>query len=171
MRQISSLLQGLARSLSVGRDRDRDRKGNGAGDGKTAVPAVLRTSGTLWGDGSDTFAAVCSRRGEKGINQDCSIVWEVSSLFLLLGLCCSFCFFLPLISFGFLYWTSGVIIKFVIARDISTEFFFFKKKLEISRRAHAFYCIYKKPNMKQRQISVSAHFVILTTHGKGPPFF
>lgn len=78
MRQISSLLQGLARSLSVG----RDRKGNGAGDGKTAVPvpAVLRTSGTLWGDGSDTFAAVCSRRGEKGINQDCSIVWEVSSL-------------------------------------------------------------------------------------------
>jgi hypothetical protein len=80
MRQISSLLQGLARSLSVGRDRDRDRKGNGAGDGKTAVPAVLRTSGTLWGDGSDTFAAVCSRRGEKGINQDCSIVWEVSSL-------------------------------------------------------------------------------------------
>lgn len=101
MRQISSLLQGLARSLSVGRDRDRDRKGNGAGDGKTAVPAVLRTSGTLWGDGSDTFAAVCSRRGEKGINQDCSIVWEVSSLFLLLGLCCSFCFFLPLISFGF----------------------------------------------------------------------
>lgn len=128
MRQISSLLQGLARSLSVGRDRDRDRKGNGAGDGKTAVPAVLRTSGTLWGDGSDTFAAVCSRRGEKGINQDCSIVWEVSSLFLLLGLCCSFCFFLPLISFGFLYWTSGVIIKFVIARDISIEFFFLKKK-------------------------------------------
>ncbi|CAD6334076.1 unnamed protein product [Miscanthus lutarioriparius] len=71
MRQISSLLQGLARSLSVG----RDRKGDG-GDGKTAMPAVLRTSGTLWGVGSETFAAVCSRRGEKGINQDCSIVWE-----------------------------------------------------------------------------------------------
>ncbi|CAD6340946.1 unnamed protein product [Miscanthus lutarioriparius] len=75
MRQISSLLQDLARSLSVG----RDRKGDGAGDGgKTAMPAVLRTSGTLWGEGSETFAAVCSRRGEKGINQDCSIVWEVS---------------------------------------------------------------------------------------------
>jgi hypothetical protein len=74
MRQISSLLQGLARSLSVG----KDRKGDGAGDGKTALPAVLRTSGTLWGEGSETFAAVCSRRGEKGINQDCSIVWEVS---------------------------------------------------------------------------------------------
>ncbi|CAD6334063.1 unnamed protein product [Miscanthus lutarioriparius] len=75
MRQISSLLQGLARSLSVGRDRKGDG-GAGDGDGKTAMPAVLRTSGTLWGVGSDTFAAVCSRRGEKGINQDCSIVWE-----------------------------------------------------------------------------------------------
>ena len=76
MRQISSLLQGLARSLSVGRDRRGD--GAGAGDGKAAAPAVLRTSGTVWGEGSETFAAVCSRRGEKGTNQDCSIVWEVS---------------------------------------------------------------------------------------------
>ncbi|KAG2628158.1 probable protein phosphatase 2C 48 isoform X2 [Panicum virgatum] len=74
MRQISSLLQGLARSLSVGRDRRGD--GAGAGDGKAAAPAVLRTSGTVWGEGSETFAAVCSRRGEKGTNQDCSIVWE-----------------------------------------------------------------------------------------------
>ncbi|KAL6619403.1 hypothetical protein ACP70R_034542 [Stipagrostis hirtigluma subsp. patula] len=63
--QISSLLQGLARSLSVG----RERKGEG-------TPAVLRSSGTVWGEGSETFAAVCSRRGEKGTNQDCSIVWE-----------------------------------------------------------------------------------------------
>jgi len=104
MRQISSLLQDLARSLSVG----RDRKGDGAGDGgKTAMPAVLRTSGTLWGVGSETFAAVCSRRGEKGINQDCSIVWEVSytslslSFSLQLGSCCMLCFLLPLISFIF----------------------------------------------------------------------
>ncbi|XP_062179771.1 probable protein phosphatase 2C 48 [Phragmites australis] len=72
MRQISSLLQGLARSLSVGRDSKGDG-GAGAGEGKAAV---LRTSGTVWGEGSETFAAVCSRRGEKGSNQDCSIVWE-----------------------------------------------------------------------------------------------
>ncbi|KAJ1262512.1 hypothetical protein BS78_09G113500 [Paspalum vaginatum] len=74
MRQISSLLQGLARSLSVG---SRDKRGDGAsaGEGK-AAPAVLRTSGAVWGEGSETFAAVCSRRGEKGTNQDCSIVWE-----------------------------------------------------------------------------------------------
>ena len=85
MRQISSLLQGLARSLSVGRDRRGDG-GAGAGDGKAAAPAVLRTSGTVWGEGSETFAAVCSRRGEKGTNQDCSIVWEVSYYSLSLSL-------------------------------------------------------------------------------------
>ncbi|RCV18097.1 hypothetical protein SEVIR_3G280800v4 [Setaria viridis] len=73
MRQISSLLQGLARSLSVGRERRGD---GGGGEGKAAAPAVLRSSGTVWGEGSETFAAVCSRRGEKGTNQDCSIVWE-----------------------------------------------------------------------------------------------
>uniref|UniRef100_A0A0D9WFK7 protein-serine/threonine phosphatase n=1 Tax=Leersia perrieri TaxID=77586 RepID=A0A0D9WFK7_9ORYZ len=61
---------GLARSLSVG----KERKGDGDGEGNAT--AVLRTSGTLWGEGSETFAAVCSRRGEKGINQDCSIVCE-----------------------------------------------------------------------------------------------
>uniref|UniRef100_A0A0E0L1H6 protein-serine/threonine phosphatase n=2 Tax=Oryza punctata TaxID=4537 RepID=A0A0E0L1H6_ORYPU len=71
MRHISSLLQGLARSLSVG----KERKGSGD-DGEAAATAVLRTSGTLWGEGSETFAAVCSRRGEKGINQDCAIVCE-----------------------------------------------------------------------------------------------
>ncbi|GJN14153.1 hypothetical protein PR202_gb00938 [Eleusine coracana subsp. coracana] len=70
MPHFSSLLQGLARSLSVG----RDRKADGAGDGKAA--AALRSSGTLGRGGSETFAAACSRRGEKGINQDCSIVLE-----------------------------------------------------------------------------------------------
>lgn len=63
------MLQGLARSLAVGKEK------KGGGDEKGTV---LRTSGTLWGEGSETFAAVCSRRGEKGINQDCSVVWEVS---------------------------------------------------------------------------------------------
>ncbi|KAL5231246.1 hypothetical protein ABZP36_030022 [Zizania latifolia] len=71
MRHLSSLLQGLARSLSVGKERKRS---GGGGDGTAA--AVLRTSGTLCGEGSETFAAVCSRRGEKGVNQDRSIVCE-----------------------------------------------------------------------------------------------
>jgi hypothetical protein len=95
MRHISSLLQGLARSLSVG----KERKGGDGDDGKAAAAtatAVLRTSGTLWGEGSETFAAVCSRRGEKGINQDCSIVCEVSQI-LLSSASCSCYFALSLI--------------------------------------------------------------------------
>uniref|UniRef100_A0ACD5TA46 Uncharacterized protein n=1 Tax=Avena sativa TaxID=4498 RepID=A0ACD5TA46_AVESA len=71
MRQISSMLQGLARSMSLG----KERKG-GQDEAAEEQGTVLRTSGTLWGEGSETFAAVCSRRGEKGTNQDCSIVWE-----------------------------------------------------------------------------------------------
>ncbi|KAE8809460.1 putative protein phosphatase 2C 48 [Hordeum vulgare] len=67
MRQLSSLLQGLARSMALGKERKEEGQGT-----------VLRTSGTLWGEGSETFAAVWSRRGEKGTNQDCSVVWEVS---------------------------------------------------------------------------------------------
>lgn len=67
MRQISSMLQGLARSMSLGKERKEAEEGHGT---------VLRSSGTLWGEGSETFAAVCSRRGEKGTNQDTSIVWE-----------------------------------------------------------------------------------------------
>uniref|UniRef100_A0ACD5U343 Uncharacterized protein n=1 Tax=Avena sativa TaxID=4498 RepID=A0ACD5U343_AVESA len=68
MRQISSMLQGLARSMAPGKERKASRDDV---DGK-----VLRTSGTLRGQGSETFAAAYSRRGEKGTNQDCSIVWE-----------------------------------------------------------------------------------------------
>ncbi|KAM3409964.1 hypothetical protein ACQJBY_002303 [Aegilops geniculata] len=64
MRQLSSLLQGLARSMA-GKERKEEEQGT-----------VLRTSGTLRGEGSWTFAAVWSRRGEKGTNQDCSVVWE-----------------------------------------------------------------------------------------------
>ncbi|KAK1697203.1 hypothetical protein QYE76_013900 [Lolium multiflorum] len=65
MRQISAMLQGLARSMA-----GKERKG------EEEQGTVLRTSGTLRGEGSETFAAAYSRRGEKGTNQDCSIVWE-----------------------------------------------------------------------------------------------
>ncbi|XP_037413448.1 probable protein phosphatase 2C 48 [Triticum dicoccoides] len=67
MRQISSMLQGLARSMSLGKERKQAEEAQGT---------VLRSSGTLWGEGSETLAAACSRRGEKGTNQDTSIVWE-----------------------------------------------------------------------------------------------
>ncbi|EMS64497.1 putative protein phosphatase 2C 48 [Triticum urartu] len=69
MRQLSSLLQGLARSMAGKERKEDDPQGT-----------VLRSSGTLRGEGSETLAAVWSRRGEKGTNQDCSLVWEVSSI-------------------------------------------------------------------------------------------
>ena len=38
---------------------------------------ILRSSGTVNVNGSNNFASVCSKKGEKGVNQDCCIVWEV----------------------------------------------------------------------------------------------
>ncbi|KAI3701973.1 hypothetical protein L6452_27505 [Arctium lappa] len=35
---------------------------------------ILRSSGTI--NNVNNFASVCSKRGEKGVNQDCCIVWE-----------------------------------------------------------------------------------------------
>ncbi|XP_010524855.1 PREDICTED: probable protein phosphatase 2C 73 isoform X2 [Tarenaya hassleriana] len=37
---------------------------------------ILRSSGYIYADGSNTLASVFSKRGEKGVNQDCAIVWE-----------------------------------------------------------------------------------------------
>ncbi|KVI04916.1 probable protein phosphatase 2C 73 [Cynara cardunculus var. scolymus] len=34
---------------------------------------ILRSSGSI---NINTFASICSKRGEKGVNQDCCIVWE-----------------------------------------------------------------------------------------------
>jgi hypothetical protein len=38
---------------------------------------ILCSSGTVNVDGSNNFASVFSKRGQKGTNQDCCIVWEV----------------------------------------------------------------------------------------------
>lgn len=38
---------------------------------------ILKSSGTVSVDGSNNFISVFSKRGKKGVNQDCSIVWEV----------------------------------------------------------------------------------------------
>ncbi|KAG5244754.1 phosphatase family protein [Salix suchowensis] len=81
MGHLSSMFSGLARSFSL-----RKVKNNGNGEGREAADAmlkdakknemILRSSGCVNVDGSKNFAAVCSRRGEKGVNQDCCIVWE-----------------------------------------------------------------------------------------------
>ncbi|KAG9129790.1 hypothetical protein Leryth_016008 [Lithospermum erythrorhizon] len=82
MGRISSMFNGLARSFSL-----KLRKNNGrALSAREVVEAmakeakkndlILRSSGVINVDGSNNFASVCSKRGEKGVNQDCLIVWE-----------------------------------------------------------------------------------------------
>lgn len=77
------MFNGIARSFSF-------KKGRNSGKCSTAREAaeamakeakkndlILRTSGTVNADGSNNFASVFSKRGKKGVNQDCCIVWEV----------------------------------------------------------------------------------------------
>ena len=82
MRHFSSMFNGLASSFSI-----RRGKNSGNGDGREAAEAmakdakknelILRSSGFVNVDGSNNFASVFSKRGRKGVNQDCAIVWEV----------------------------------------------------------------------------------------------
>lgn len=37
---------------------------------------VLSSSGIVKSDKSNNFSSVCSKRGQKGINQDCLVIWE-----------------------------------------------------------------------------------------------
>lgn len=83
MGRFSSMLDGLSRTFST------SKRGTSSTEcsGKEAAEAmakdakknemILRSSGTVNVKGSDNFASVCSRKGEKGVNQDCCIVWEV----------------------------------------------------------------------------------------------
>ncbi|GMI79358.1 E Growth-Regulating 2 [Hibiscus trionum] len=81
MSHFSSMFNGLARSFSIKRG-----KNPGNGDGREAAETmakdakkndlILRSSGVVNIDGSDNFASVFSKRGRKGVNQDCAIVWE-----------------------------------------------------------------------------------------------
>ncbi|KAG6646684.1 hypothetical protein I3843_07G024900 [Carya illinoinensis] len=82
MGHLSSLFNGLARSLSL--KRGRRKSGNCSGREAAEAMAkeakkndlVLRTSGFINANGSNNFASVFSKRGKKGVNQDCCIVWE-----------------------------------------------------------------------------------------------
>lgn len=80
MGHLSSMFNGLFSTRKV--------KINGDGDGREAAEGmvkdakkndfILRSSGCLNIDGSKNFASGFSKKGEKGVNQDCLIVWEVS---------------------------------------------------------------------------------------------
>ncbi|KAL2941081.1 putative protein phosphatase 2C 73 [Bienertia sinuspersici] len=78
----SSMFNGLARSFSIKKVKN---SGNGVVARETAEvlakdakknDMVLRSSGTVNVNGSKNFASVFSKRGQKGVNQDCCIVWE-----------------------------------------------------------------------------------------------
>ncbi|XP_030546987.1 probable protein phosphatase 2C 34 [Rhodamnia argentea] len=81
MGHFSTIFNGLARSFAV-------KKGRSSGDcdGRETAEAmakeakkkdlILCSSGIVNVDGSKNFASVFSKRGEKGVNQDCCIVWE-----------------------------------------------------------------------------------------------
>lgn len=83
MGHLSSVFNGLARSFSI----RKSKSNNGNGDGREAVEAmakeakknelILRSSGCVNVDGSNNFASIFSKQGNKGANQDCAIVWEV----------------------------------------------------------------------------------------------
>ncbi|CAK9166851.1 unnamed protein product [Ilex paraguariensis] len=81
MDHLSSMLNGLARSLSIKKGRNSGNCGGREAVEMMAKEAkkndlILRSSGTVNVDGSKNFASVFSKRGQKGINQDCFIVWE-----------------------------------------------------------------------------------------------
>lgn len=85
MGHFSTMFNGLARSFSFKKGRNSGSLDDGGGresakamlkDAKRK-DSILCTSGVLNSEGSDTFASVFSKKGEKGVNQDCCIVWEV----------------------------------------------------------------------------------------------
>ncbi|KAG1371289.1 hypothetical protein COCNU_16G003830 [Cocos nucifera] len=81
MRHLSLLFNGFAKSLYSGRgklsgiDCGREAADELAREAKKN-DMILKSSGTVRAKGSNSFVSVFSQRGEKGVNQDCSIVWE-----------------------------------------------------------------------------------------------
>ncbi|CAA0815605.1 Probable protein phosphatase 2C 34 [Striga hermonthica] len=85
MGHLSSMFNGLARSLSMKISKNlknncetydsRDVVESMAKDAKKN-DLILKNSGIIDVDGSNNLASVFSKRGEKGVNQDCCIVWE-----------------------------------------------------------------------------------------------
>ncbi|KAK8479002.1 hypothetical protein V6N11_028263 [Hibiscus sabdariffa] len=74
--------------LQQGKQQQKSLRGKNSenDDGREAAEAmakdakrndlILRSSGSVNVDGSNNFASVFSKRGRKGVNQDCAIVWE-----------------------------------------------------------------------------------------------
>lgn len=79
--QFSSLINGLARNITI---KNAKKKVDGGREAADALAKEARKSDLLSSSpgyvsvgGSDNFASVYSKRGRKGENQDSVIVWEV----------------------------------------------------------------------------------------------
>ncbi|KHN20262.1 probable protein phosphatase 2C 34 [Glycine soja] len=81
MGHFSSAFNRLAKSFTTKKGRSSDEC-NGREAAETMAKEakrnhfMLHSSGTVNVDGSNNFASVFSRKGQKGVNQDCCIVWE-----------------------------------------------------------------------------------------------
>ena len=82
MVQLSNIFNTLSKNIS-----NRTEKKSRLSTGREAAAVLLKeakrnerlltSSGSINGRKSETFASSYSKRGKKGINQDCFIVWEV----------------------------------------------------------------------------------------------
>ncbi|XP_021290531.1 probable protein phosphatase 2C 41 [Herrania umbratica] len=79
---IPSFLDGLARTVSIKKGRNGGQTDVGREAAETMAKDAKKnelmrsSSGTVKSIKSSNFASVCSKRGQKGINQDCAVVWE-----------------------------------------------------------------------------------------------
>lgn len=85
MVQFSSLFNGLAKSISTKNGKkDRIDVGREAADALAKEARknelMLSSPGIVNGEGSNNFASIFSKRGQKGMNQDCFVVWEVNHM-------------------------------------------------------------------------------------------
>ncbi|KAJ1417158.1 PPM-type phosphatase domain [Sesbania bispinosa] len=81
MGHLSSMFNGLARSFSIKKGKSSGRCGGREAAEAMAKEAkkndlILCSSGNVNVDGSNNFASIFSKKGQKGVNQDCCIVWE-----------------------------------------------------------------------------------------------
>ncbi|KAL4303826.1 hypothetical protein GQ457_10G013170 [Hibiscus cannabinus] len=82
MRHFSSMFNGIARPFSTRRGKNPSNGDDGRDSVETMAKdakkndMILRSSGFVNADGSNNLASVFSKRGQKGVNQDCAIVWE-----------------------------------------------------------------------------------------------
>lgn len=80
-----SFLDGLARTVSMKKGKNTCSTEDDIGREVAETLAkdakkndlMLSSSATFKSNKSNNFASICSKRGQKGINQDCTIVWEV----------------------------------------------------------------------------------------------